>query len=156
METTTFTPKMSISHLLLHKDLLNWDAWVVNRIYLPAHWTSLITSCQWANAISSCSTWTNSLTSACCLSFSVETAPKIVVRKVLCSFVPHKACKWISLHELSIRLIRADHVELLLGRCSILLFLQYLKFAGYCRSRYWGRLVNGRRLWLLGLVLVGI
>jgi hypothetical protein len=109
--TTTLAPEVSISHLLLHEHLLNGDPGVVNGVDLSAHGASLVAAGQWAPAVSVRS---HPLPPACCLPLSVETPTQIVVWKVLSSFVPHETCQGIPLHELSIGLIRADHVELLL------------------------------------------
>jgi hypothetical protein len=87
--TTTLAPKVSISHLLLHEHLLNGDPRVVNGVDLSAHGASLVAAGQRAAAVS---VRPHPLPPACCLPLSVETATQIVMRKVLSSFVPHKAC----------------------------------------------------------------
>jgi hypothetical protein len=151
--TAALAPEVSISHLLLHEHFLNWDPRVVNGVDLPAHGASLVAAGQWAATVS---VRPHSLPPACCLSLTVEAATQIVVREVFSTFVPHKACKGIPLHELSIGLIWAYHIELLLRWSSVLLFLEYLKFTGNSRSRHRCRLMNRWRLWLLCLILVRI
>jgi hypothetical protein len=87
--TAALAPEVSISHLLLHEHLLNGDPRVVNGVDLSAHGASLVAAGQRPATVS---VRPHSLPPACCLSLSVEASSKIVVREVLSTFVPHKAC----------------------------------------------------------------
>ena len=79
--------EVCVAHLLLHEHLLNRDARVVNRVDLSADWTPLVAAGQRPSTISR-----SPLASTDTMAVAVQATAQVVVRQVLSSFVPHKAC----------------------------------------------------------------
>ena len=79
--------EVRVAHLLLHEHLLNRDARVVHRVDLPAHRAPLVAPSQRSSTVSR-----SPLASTDTMAVAIQTTPQIVVRQVLPSFVPHKAC----------------------------------------------------------------